>query len=85
MLAVLVVVVMGTQLPKDLVVARLTPDVVLIALVWVTVLMLTQRAGGCPGPTAVRRPTASPNRVALPKTRSAEATRKGDQHHPASS
>ncbi len=44
-LAVLVVVVMGTQLPKNLVFARLTPDVVLIALVWVAGLLLTQRAG----------------------------------------
>src|SRR3954469_15435112 len=44
-LAVLVVVVMGTQLPKDLVVARLSPDVVLIALVWGVGLVLTRRAG----------------------------------------
>src|SRR6476660_10490252 len=44
-LAVLVAVVMGTQLPKNLVVARLTPDVVLIALVWVAGVLLTQRAG----------------------------------------
>ena len=44
-LAVLVVVVMGTQLPKSLVKFRLTPDVILIAIVWVVGLLLTQRAG----------------------------------------
>ncbi|MEO8827179.1 sodium:calcium antiporter [Lapillicoccus sp.] len=44
-LAVLAVVVMGTQLPTTLVYARLTPQVVLIAAVWVVGLVLTQRAG----------------------------------------
>jgi cation:H+ antiporter len=44
-LAVLVVVVMGTQLPKNLVYARVSPDVVVIAVVWVAGLVLTQRAG----------------------------------------
>jgi len=44
-LAVLVVVVMGTQLPKNLIYLRLTPDVVLIAVIWVAGLVLTQRAG----------------------------------------
>jgi cation:H+ antiporter len=44
-LAVLVVVVMGTQLPRTLIHFRLTPDVVLIALIWVAGLVLTQRAG----------------------------------------
>ncbi|WP_270888958.1 hypothetical protein [Pedococcus sp. 5OH_020] len=43
--AVLVVVVMGTQMPNTLIFARLTPQVVLIALVWVAGLVLTQRAG----------------------------------------
>ncbi|MDO5734853.1 MAG: hypothetical protein Q4P15_00095 [Propionibacteriaceae bacterium] len=43
-LAVLGVVVMGTQLPKDLVFFRLTPDVVVIAAVWVAGLVLTQRS-----------------------------------------
>jgi cation:H+ antiporter len=44
-LAVLVAVVMGTQLPKGLVAFRLTPDVVLIAVIWIVGLLLTQRAG----------------------------------------
>ena len=44
-LAVLVVVVMGTQLPQNLVYARLSPDVIAIAIVWVVGLVLTQRAG----------------------------------------
>ncbi|RMB61564.1 sodium:calcium antiporter [Tessaracoccus antarcticus] len=43
-LAVLAVVVMGTQLPADLVFFRLSPDVVLIAAVWVAGLVLTKRA-----------------------------------------
>ncbi len=42
--AVLAVVVMGTQLPKDLVYARLSPEAVLIAAVWLVGLVLTQRA-----------------------------------------
>ncbi|MEP6796572.1 MAG: sodium:calcium antiporter [Lapillicoccus sp.] len=44
-LAVLVGVVMGTQLPKTLIYARLTPQVVLIAAIWVVGLVLSQRAG----------------------------------------
>jgi cation:H+ antiporter len=42
--AVLLVVVMGTQLPNDLVVWRLTPATVLIAVFWVIGLTLVQRA-----------------------------------------
>lgn len=44
-IAVLVAVVMGTQLPKTLVRFRLSPDVVLIAVIWIAGLVLTQRAG----------------------------------------
>ena len=43
--AVLVAVIMGTQLPASLIRFRLTPDVVLIAVIWVVGLLLTQRAG----------------------------------------
>ena len=42
--AVLVIVVMGAQLPADLTAVRLTPDVVLIAVVWLSGLALTQRS-----------------------------------------
>src|SRR6476620_6299029 len=78
-LAVLVVVVMGTQLPKNLVFARLSPDVVLIALVWVSGLMLTQRAGGkLPWSNSGEAPDSQPKpRGHSQKTRSAEAARKG--------
>ncbi|MDO5711552.1 MAG: sodium:calcium antiporter [Micrococcales bacterium] len=78
-LAVLAVVVMGTQLPKDLVFARLSPDVVVIAVVWVAGLVLTQRAGK-------RLPWAgngeAPDSQAAPRghsqqTAEAEATRRG--------
>jgi cation:H+ antiporter len=44
-LAVLVAVVMGTQLPTTLIRYRLTPDVVAITLIWVAGLLLTQRSG----------------------------------------
>src|SRR3954447_244468 len=43
--AVLAVVVAGTQLPSDLVAWRVTPDVVLIAVLWIAGLLLLQRAG----------------------------------------
>lgn len=43
--AVLTVVMVGSQLPGDLIVARLTPDVVLIAAIWLVGLVLVQRAG----------------------------------------
>ncbi len=43
--AVLAVVIAGTQLPSTLLFARLTPDVVLIAALWVTGLVLINRAG----------------------------------------
>jgi cation:H+ antiporter len=43
--AVLLAVVAGTQLPADLIVARLTPDTVVIAVLWAAGLFLIQRAG----------------------------------------
>ena len=43
--AVLVAVVMGAQLPKGDIAFRLTPDVVAIAALWIAGLVLTQRAG----------------------------------------
>jgi cation:H+ antiporter len=43
---VLLVVVAGTQLPRSLLHARLTPDVVLIAVAWAVGLLLINRASG---------------------------------------
>jgi cation:H+ antiporter len=43
--AVLAVVIAGTQLPASLIVWRLTPAPVLIAVLWVVGLLLLQRAG----------------------------------------
>jgi cation:H+ antiporter len=43
--AVLAVVIAGSQLPPNLMVARLTPDVVLITAIWVVGLLLVQRSG----------------------------------------
>lgn len=43
--AVLAVVIAGSQLPPDLIALRLTPDVVLIAIIWLVGLFLVQRAG----------------------------------------
>ncbi len=78
-LAVLVVVVMGTQLPKNLVFARVTPDVVLIAAVWVAGLLLTQRAGSkLPWSSSGEAPDSQPKpRGHTQKSRAAEATRRG--------
>lgn len=43
--AVLAVVIGGSQLPPGLVLARLSPDVVLIAIIWLVGLFLVRRAG----------------------------------------
>ncbi len=78
-LAVLVVVVMGTQLPSSLVVARLSPDVVLIALVWVVGLLLTQRAAKkLPWTSNGEAPDSQPKpRGHSQKTRAEKARRAG--------
>jgi cation:H+ antiporter len=61
--AVLAVVVAGSQLPTSLQVARLTPDVLLIAGLWVVGLLLVQRAGrGLPWHEAGAAPDATPHR-----------------------
>ena len=60
--AVLTVVVAGSQLPSNLVVARLTPDVILIAILWVIGLLLVQRAGrGLPWHQGGEAPDATPH------------------------
>src|SRR3954453_18442382 len=43
--AVLALVIAGTQLPADLIVWRVTPQSVVIALAWLVSLLLIQRAG----------------------------------------
>ncbi len=43
-IAVLAVVIAGSQMPSGLVIARLTPSAVLIAAIWVVGLLLVQRA-----------------------------------------
>lgn len=66
--AVLAVVIAGSQLPDGLEVARLTPDVVLIAALWIVGLVLVQRAGShLPWHEDGRAPDASPK----PPTRDA--------------
>ncbi len=58
--AVLATVVAGSQLPPTLVVARLTPDVVLITALWLVGLLLVQRAGrGLPWHEDGRAPDAT--------------------------
>jgi cation:H+ antiporter len=44
--AVLLAVVMGAQLPRDAIAFRLTPDVIAITAIWLLGLLLTQKAGG---------------------------------------
>lgn len=59
--AVLAVVIAGSQLPEGLEVLRLTPDVVLIAALWVVGLILVQRAGShLPWHEDGRAPDSSP-------------------------
>jgi len=78
-LAVLAAVVMGTQLPQDLVYARLTPQVILIAVVWVVGLLLTQRAQqSLPWSEGGEAPDSQPKpRGHSAKARAADATRRG--------
>src|SRR5690349_8662373 len=78
-LAVLVAVVMGTQLPTSLVVFRLTPDVVLIAIIWIVGLLLTQRAGkALPWHNSGEAPDSQPEPRGHSQTRHARAaTHKG--------
>jgi len=58
--AVLTAVVAGSQLPDGLVFLRLTPDVVLIAALWIVGLLLVQRAGrGLPWHEDGRAPGAT--------------------------
>lgn len=73
--AVLGVVIAGSQLPPDLVVARLTPDVVLIAAIWLVGLFLVQRASkGLPWHESGHAPDASPH-AAGHRTRKPDATK----------
>ena len=77
-IAVLVAVVMGTQLPKTLVHFRLSPDVVLIAVLWVGGLLLTQRAGRLPWADNGNAPDSQPEpRGHSAKMHADDATRKG--------
>ncbi len=78
-LAVLAAVVMGTQLPKSLVRYRLSPDVVLIAVIWLVGLVLTQRAGrGLPWNQGGEAPDSQPQpRGHSQRNRAAEADRRG--------
>ncbi|MCU1404232.1 MAG: sodium:proton exchanger [Glaciihabitans sp.] len=60
--AVLTVVIAGSQLPAGLEMLRLTPDVVLIAALWVVGLVLVQRAGThLPWHEDGRAPDAAPH------------------------
>ncbi|MCJ1705503.1 sodium:calcium antiporter [Rathayibacter sp. VKM Ac-2926] len=69
--AVLTVVVAGSQLPSGLEVLRLTPDVVLIAALWVVGLLLVQRAGHhLPWHEDGRAPDATPPRSSDTKKQS---------------
>lgn len=77
--AVLAVVVMGTQLPDSLVFARLAPASVLITVVWVVGLMLLNRAGkGLPWHEGGSAPDGQPEpRGHSRSKKNAAATEKG--------
>lgn len=73
--AVLAVVIAGSQLPPGLIALRLTPDVVLIAAIWIVGLLLVQRAGkglpwqqsGAAPDTTVPKPSGHRTRKPLAK------------------
>jgi cation:H+ antiporter len=77
--AVLAVVVMGTQLPDSLMFARLAPASVLITVVWVVGLMLLNRAGkGLPWHEGGSAPDGQPEpRGHSRSKKNAAATEKG--------
>ena len=73
-LAVLAAVVMGTQLPKTLARFRLTPDVILIAVIWVVGLLRTQRAGkSLPWTDSGEAPDSQPEPRGHSQTKHAQA------------
>jgi cation:H+ antiporter len=77
--AVLVAVVMGAQLPDSAVALRLSPDVVGIALIWLVGLYLTQKASSAlPWKDAGMAPDSQPEpRGHSARKRAADMTRKG--------
>ncbi|MCO6006122.1 hypothetical protein NE236_14100 [Actinoallomurus purpureus] len=77
--AVLAVVVMGTQMPGDLEFARLAPAPVLIAIVWLAGLLLLKRAGrGLPWHEGGDAPDTQPEPKGHSKTKKeAHATSSG--------
>ena len=89
-IAVLVAVVMGTQLPKTLVHFRLSPDVVLIAVLWVGGLLLTRRAGRLPWADNGNAPDSSPSpagtrRKSTPTTPANRGSAPAGPHSPSAS
>ena len=87
-IAVLAVVVAGTQLPKSLDVLRLTPQAVLIVAIWFIGLLLVRRAGKhLPWHEGGQAPDASPHRSGH-RTRSSTSSSSGSagsqktQHQP---
>ena len=76
--AVLAVVVMGTQLPKSAIAFRLSPDVLGIAVVWVVGLLLTQRAAKLPWQDNGNAPDSQPEpRGHSARKRATDATNRG--------
>ena len=66
-IAVLATVVVGTQLPANVIAWRLTPESVLIAVLWLVSLLLVQRAGhGLPWPQAGQPPDSQKTRTRSP-------------------
>lgn len=79
--AVLAVVIAGSQLPPGLIFLRLTPDVLLITVIWVAGLFLVQRAGkglpwhqsGAAPNTTVPKPNGHRTRKPVAKMSTARA------------
>ena len=78
---VLSVVIAGSQLPSSLELARLTPDVVLIAALWILGLFLVQRAGkGLPWHQDGEAPEASPHPKGHRGRKTSATTNHGTSH-----
>jgi cation:H+ antiporter len=77
--AILLIVIAGTQLPATLLHARLTPDVVLIAVVWVVGLLLINRSSSTlPWADSGDAPDSQPERRGTRRTqKESAATHRG--------
>ena len=82
--AILLVCVMGAQLPANAIAFRLTPDVVAIAVIWIVGLVLTQKAAALAPLARQRRRAGHAARAARPLDQEARGggDAEGREHPP---